>query len=209
MPACLRVHCFGSIRAWCCKHNLLGCPTTTPQSTLVPQVDTLCSISACCQASFEQASNWAGLASRPQTNDDDCYTDVLYWKLGLTAVRALCFLPGDSPEGSAAAYTPVACTCAVSMLRPNQRILSSFVRQTAWTLSASLRNYASKRCYYECWSGAHGLHQQNCPTNCLCCSAPGGKQNWCCENHGALDFPACRPVLPSCMSGSDAGMLAV
>ncbi|CAE7563621.1 unnamed protein product [Symbiodinium pilosum] len=54
-------------KAWCCKHNLLGCPTTTPQSTLVPQ-----------------ASNWAGLASRPQTNDDDCYTDVLYWQTAWT-----------------------------------------------------------------------------------------------------------------------------
>ena len=28
-------------RAWCCEHYVLGCPTTTPKSTVVPQVGLL------------------------------------------------------------------------------------------------------------------------------------------------------------------------
>eukprot|EP00439_Symbiodinium_sp_Y106_P024429 s1589_g2.t7 len=51
-------------KAWCCEHYTLGCPTTTPKSTVVPQ-----------------ASNSAGISSRPLSDDQDCYADVLYWKL--------------------------------------------------------------------------------------------------------------------------------
>ncbi|CAE7576705.1 unnamed protein product [Symbiodinium necroappetens] len=160
-------------KAWCCEHYVLGCPTTTPKSTVVPQ-----------------ASNFAGISSRPQSDDQDCYADVLYWHSAWT-LRKQNWCCENHGIGCRASLHSDAYDCEIS---PGRGTSAWSYRRQLWCCMHYARGCPSQ---YEVGHSSKPLY--DCTTG-YSDSWPAEQKAWCCY-HAAV---AC-PDRPGARYNCDAG----